>query len=121
MEHRCGRRISLDLAVQLGFCGGLVDGQLTNVSLSGAYVRTNAPIPPLTPTYLELNAACPSGAVARPIHAWIIRVDAGGVGLEWAEFSPPAIRALLDGQTAHTATRDRVESAAPIERKVAGR
>ena len=100
MEHRWGRRISLDAAVCLSSRAGLIHGQLTNVSLSGAYVKTNTPVPPMSHTCLELQGS--NNTATWPTKAWIVRVDQEGVGLEWWEFSPPLLDELLKGAMAHS-------------------
>lgn len=96
MEHRWGERIDLDLQVRLDARpGALATGQLRNVSLSGAYVRTAARIPPLTRLYLELERQCRSRGEPNRIPAYVSRADGQGVALEWCEFAPAAIHGLL--------------------------
>jgi hypothetical protein len=87
MEHRWGERFELRAAVRLHCVTREIDGHLKDVSLSGAFVHTRLQVPPWTQIELELSG--------RRIAAYVVRVAADGLGIEWSEFAPRAIRVLL--------------------------
>ena len=95
MEHRWGRRARVDMGITLhpGF-GTVSRGRLANVSLSGALVRTDMRLPTFTRVVVELPSQ-DSGGTAAMIAAYVAREAPEGLGVEWTEFSPPAITALL--------------------------
>jgi hypothetical protein len=70
-------------------------GRVLEVSLSGAYVET-AP-PPLL--FTRVNLVCGRVFYERiggsRITAFVSRVTAGGVAVEWLEFASPVIRRLV--------------------------
>lgn len=96
MEHRWGERVAVSLSVELCYGSAApVAGSLENVSASGAFVRTRGRRPPRGPvevTFAELGLAY-GPAVQLP--AFVVRETAAGVGIEWCEFAPPAVRELI--------------------------
>jgi hypothetical protein len=60
-------------------------GRLLNISSSGAFLATIAPLRPLSLVYLEPAAAPFWGIQSRRIAASVVRQDAIGVGIEWCE------------------------------------
>lgn len=97
MEHRWGARTALDITVRLRLESGAVFlGRLRNASLSGAFVETGVLLPLRGEVRVELASARAWEAPPKPISGFIVRDDELGVGLEWAEFAPPAIATLLD-------------------------
>lgn len=102
MEHRCGIRRTLGVAVKLYAQPGLpIPGRLLNASSGGGYVATSAKLPIMTRVHVALGwQSLPSNSRYR-IAAYVIRSDAGGLGLEWQEFAPAPLLALIDpAQTA---------------------
>lgn len=96
MEHRWGRRSTVNVAVTLhSGAGRVIRGRLANVSLSGALVLTDARLPAFTQLVVELESAHPGESPPETIPAFVVREASRGVALEWTEFSPPAITALL--------------------------
>ena len=96
MEHRLGTRMPVSLPVKLQHAAGTAAfGRMLNVSLSGAYVRTSVKLDPLASVGIACEGAF-SGAVSAPcITAFVTRVAADGVALEWFEFAPAVIRQLM--------------------------
>src|SRR5690348_8839379 len=93
MEHRLGTRISISLPVKLHHAGKTpAFGQILNVSLSGAFVRTSANLEPLARIGIVCEGAYSEAAGAPSVTAFVTRVAADGVALEWLEFAPPVIR-----------------------------
>jgi PilZ domain len=102
VEHRWGRRFSLDIAVRLRrTAGAAINGRIINTSLSGAFVRTDCHLPPFTHVLLDLDGDAASRGQPQSIEAYVVRASREGVGLEWCEFAPPAIVGLI----AHASSR----------------
>jgi hypothetical protein len=102
MEHRWGKRSPVDVTVALYVGSGHVfGGRMTNASLSGALVHTEARLPAFSRLIVELHSG-ESGppARSRAVFAYVAREASEGLGLEWTEFSPPLIAALLSGAAA---------------------
>jgi PilZ domain len=93
MEHRWGERFSANVAVRLHLGSGIVvKGRLADVSVSGAFVVTETQVPVLSRVFVELGIAS-SEPGAQLVPAYVMREAPNGIGLEWVELSPSAIRA----------------------------
>lgn len=97
MEHRWGIRRTLDVGVKL-YVGSKPPrlGRLSDASSSGAYVVTSAPLPIMTRIHLALGWDRFQRADRHRIAAYVTRSDARGIGIEWQEFAPPPVLALLE-------------------------
>jgi hypothetical protein len=100
MEHRWGERVALRQTVELFFGSSPpVVGSLENVSSSGAFVRTAGRRPPRGPVEVVLGArAAEDRSVRRQsprLPAYVVRETDSGVGIEWCEFAPRAVRELI--------------------------
>lgn len=96
MEHRWGIRQTLDVGVTLYVESKLPSfGRLVNASSSGAYVATNAALPVMTRVRLALgrDRALRGG---HRICAYVVRADSRGMGIEWQEFAPWRVVALIN-------------------------
>ena len=94
MEHRWGRRQSTDLKVRFVSRTKIGAGCLSNVSVSGAFMKTKVKLRLLS----VLNLSCASQsrkANARSVAAFVVRQDSAGVGLEWCEAGQTSIEARL--------------------------
>jgi hypothetical protein len=97
MEHRWGIRRTLGVGVKL-----YVRSQpprlsrLLNASSSGAYVATNSPLRIMTRVRLALGWDRFQRADRHRIAAYVVRSDARGIGIEWQEFAPLPMLALMD-------------------------
>ena len=93
--RRWSRRIAVDIPIQVAADGSpIVHGHLKNLSLSGALVTTDRPLP--MHAYIEISfepLATAHGAVR--LMARVTRNLEGGVGVEWCEFAPNAVTDLL--------------------------
>jgi hypothetical protein len=95
MEHRWGNRQTLDVCVTLYVESKLPSiGRLLNASSSGAYVATNAILPNLTRVRVVIGRER-SRPGARRIPAYVVRADGRGIGIEWQEFAPAGVLALI--------------------------
>jgi hypothetical protein len=92
MDHRWGLRIAVDTPVLLIYPAHASGrGRMIEVSTSGAFVRTHFAPPDLVWIHV--------GGAFDEIEAYIVRRSQRGIAVEWAEFSPPTICALLAPQT----------------------
>ena len=99
MDHRWGERIVVDLAVQL-LCHPrtIAVGQLANVSVSGAYVRTGFVPALLAPVRILGFLSEHEGMRREAIEGYVVRRERGGFGIEWFDLAPAGIcRFLLAG------------------------
>lgn len=97
MEHRWGIRRALDVGVKV-YAGSKPPrlGRLLDASSSGAYVATGTPLPIMTQIYLAIGRDGSQHTDRHRIAAYVVRSDAGGIGIEWQEFAPPPVVALID-------------------------
>jgi len=91
MEHRCGSRYKVDVELYLRTCGGAVcsTGRLSEVSVSGGFVRTALPVPPLAYITLQLTSD-----TSLYFEGHVIRRAPDGIGIEWSEYAPGMIQFL---------------------------
>lgn len=87
MEHRWGTRRTLDVGVKLHVRSGLpAFGRLLNASSSGAYVATRLKLPVMSRVQVALGWDSRQRGGRNRITAYVVRVDARGLGIEWQEF-----------------------------------
>jgi hypothetical protein len=93
MEHRWGRRIDcrIPVVIEAVACAP-VSAQINNLSLSGAFVRLS--IPEYFPPTIFVRLQPPNATLDHPhrIIAYVVRRTREGMGLEWDDFAPHAIR-----------------------------
>ncbi len=115
MEHRWGERVAVRQTVELA-CGSSppVAGMLENVSSSGAFVRTQGKGPPRGPVEVILQQGVSGRRPSARLPAYVVRETANGVGIEWCEFAPRAIRELIfrDRRAGGIRTRARAQRSA---------
>ena len=96
MEHRWGERKAIRQRVRVILAGSVyAQGQVANVSISGAFVKTLLPAPVLSVVQVAFIAdddrrSLASGTVA----AQVVRKTPEGLGLEWCEQVPKIVDAL---------------------------
>lgn len=99
MEHRCGPRHAVNMTILLrrrGWGGWLV-GELTDVSISGAFVRLPAgALPNLA--LVELEASQPGSRRMLRSKALVVRSTPAGVGILFDELRPAGLSPLFDGR-----------------------
>lgn len=118
MEHRWGERVELRLTVKLS-CGGSapsVAGCLENVSSSGAFVRAEGRGPPRGPVELILEQDGVGRGRSVRLPAYVVRESESGVGIEWCEFAPLAIRELLIRRPGASGARPRARNLPSVRR-----
>jgi len=97
MEHRCGNRKIVDARVTIRTRNGLVTrGVLQNVSASGALVSSPLPLPLHTTVFVQIEAVEAHQPFCRVALAGeVARLTEEGFAIEWAEFAPHTLRAIL--------------------------
>jgi PilZ domain len=96
MEHRWGERVAVRMTVELSSGSSPpVAGNLENVSSSGAFVRTEGRGPPRGPVAVMLRQEGPGRPHSARLAAYVVREAEDGVGIEWCEFAPLAVRELM--------------------------
>lgn len=96
MEHRWGERFAVGMTVELSSGSSPpVAGCLENVSASGAFVRTDGRGPPRGPVAAILRQGGSGRVRSVRIAAYVVRETENGVGIEWCEFAPRAVRELM--------------------------
>ena len=98
MDHRCGTRFSMSMAVELRPADRLGSpARLVVASVTGALVETRMELPLLCPVLLR-----PLGCVdpELEIEAYVVRITERGVALEWEEPACDAVLALLPARVA---------------------
>ena len=94
MEHRCGTRHEVDIAVYARSHGGVVSsvGWLRDISASGAFLVTTLPIDP--PAHVSLRVVDADGRFPSRLEGHVIRRTPDGLGIEWAEYAPELVHNL---------------------------
>jgi hypothetical protein len=97
MEHRCGNRKILDARVTVSTRNGLVArGVLQNVSASGALVVSPLPLPLHTRVLVQIESANALQPFCRvSLAGEVARITEDGFAIEWAEFAPHTLQAVL--------------------------
>jgi hypothetical protein len=96
MEHRWGHRREISRAVRLGTRGGLAArGQITNVSISGAFVVSPLPVSLFSYLEVQFTAMVNGKRATMMVEAQVVRKEGAGFGIEWCEFAPEAVKSLV--------------------------
>jgi PilZ domain len=96
MEHRWGERVGVDIPVRLTAHPFAVrHGRLMNLSVSGASIKADFDLRPLSRIQVVIELPHRSRCEAPSIAAYVTRTSKDSVGIEWCEFAPPAVSELL--------------------------
>ncbi|MDE2349764.1 MAG: PilZ domain-containing protein [Gammaproteobacteria bacterium] len=91
MEHRWGKRISVNLPVQLQTRGGIVTaGRILNISRTGALIKAQTALPVFARVDVYVND--------RSMPSYVARADGDLLGVEWCD--SPVTRPIMDGHAA---------------------
>jgi PilZ domain len=108
MEHRWGERVGVDIPVRItGHPFTVRPGRLSNLSVSGAFIRADVDVRPLSRILVAIELPQHPKRDAPTIPAFVARKLKDGIGIEWCEFKPPAISRLLQSSTARHYRRKR--------------
>jgi len=96
MDHRWGMRITVDAPVVLIYPGHAIGtGTMTELSMSGAFVRTDFAPPDLVCIYVAGSPVARDRRRFKATEGYAVRRCGHGIAIEWVEFSPLTLRALL--------------------------
>lgn len=97
MEHRLGSRHATDVDVYLRTWGSTVSarGRLRDLSVSGAFISTLLPCRPLLHVTVQIALQGRPRRFAPSFEGQIVRLDQGGIGIEWAELQPELVAKLI--------------------------
>ena len=96
MEHRWGERVGVDLPVRItAHPFSVRHGRLANISVSGASLKVDFDLRLLSRIQVVIELPHKMRNEAPSIAAYVTRNGKTSVGIEWCEFSPPAISELL--------------------------
>ncbi len=96
MEHRWGHRHEISRPVHLGTGSGIAArGRICNVSISGAFVVAPLPVSLFSYVEVQFTAMLNGKRTFTCVEGQVVRKDATGFGVEWCEFAPEAVRALV--------------------------
>ena len=91
MEHRWGKRIAVDIPVELQTRGGIVTaGRMLNISRTGALIKTAADLPVFARVDIHVNG--------HSMPSYVARADGDLIGVEWCDSAWP--RPVLDAHAA---------------------
>jgi hypothetical protein len=108
MEHRWGERVGVDIPVRItGHPFTVRPGRLSNLSVSGAFIRADVDVRPLSRILVAIELPQHPKRDAPTIPAFVARKLKDGIGIEWCEFKPPAINRLLQSSAARHYRRKR--------------
>jgi hypothetical protein len=101
MEHRWGERVRVDIPVRItGHPFTVRTGRLSNLSVSGAFIRADLDVRPLSRILVAIDLPHRPKRDAPQIPAFVARKLKDGIGIEWCEFKPQAINRLLQSSIA---------------------
>ena len=96
MEHRWGQRVAVDIPVRItGHPFSVRTGRLSNLSVSGAFIKAEFQLRLLSRIQVAIEAPQRSRHAAPIIAAYVARKGKDGIGIEWCEFAPNAVKDLL--------------------------
>ena len=95
IEHRWGERAQVNLPVYVSASAlAEVDACMQNLSLSGALMKAECDLRLHTLIAVRIQLPPPSSHVA-VLNAYVSRKLEQAVGIEWCEFAPNIVKALL--------------------------
>jgi hypothetical protein len=122
MEHRWGARIAVNIPIQVRVAHPYLvrSGRLKNLSLSGAFIATEAKLRVLSRIDIILISPLRPRHTSPVIAAFVVRKLGLGHGIEWCDFSPIGIAALWREVTAHSKSSGELEHSVPYARRAFG-
>ena len=96
MEHRWGERVVCHIPVRVEDGAGLIlDAHLVNVSVSGAFLEIRVARHLSSALFVKFDSLSACMRAGPRIMAYVVRRTMHGLGLEWADFAPSIVRALI--------------------------
>lgn len=96
MEHRYGRRLTINMTVVIQTLqGATAKATVQNVSASGALLKCGMNVP----LHSRVRVTFPAVAnLSRGALAQVVRKSEDGLAIEWSEFSPQLVQQLLSSE-----------------------
>lgn len=117
MDTRLGERVALHIAIRITTTRPqrMSIGQLMNLSRSGAFI-IGCELQLFSLVQIDLDPQRSLKTEEGKLSAYVTRVEDDGVGIEWCEFAPPVVAALLRAATdSLDPTRHRHTDPVPVE------
>jgi hypothetical protein len=112
MEHRWGERVQVDFPVRVtAHRFSVRDGRLIDLSVSGARVEALLEARAFSLVRVAIDLPLWPKHESPVVEAYVVRKNKYGIGLEWCEFAPDAVRELLHTVVARPLTRARRHAA----------
>ena len=107
MEHRRGRRIAVDIPIEIAVWDAAIirKAQLANWSITGALIKADFQIRALSRVRIVFDCWAQLSGGALSIDAYIARNHQHGIGVEWYELASPAVTKLFSEVTASRPVR----------------
>jgi hypothetical protein len=70
-------------------------GRISNVSISGAFVVSPLPVSLFSYVDVQFKAMVKGKRSTMTVEGQVVRKEGAGFGIEWCEFAPEAVRALV--------------------------
>ena len=119
MERRWGNRVPVDESVCIKRENATVGfASLSEVSLSGGFLRTRWRLPNLSRVHVELPDVMKDAGTSGHIEAFIVRQTTEGLGLEWCEFAPPSIARLIETHSRNYPRTQQLPASTPATRRM---
>lgn len=104
MEHRWGERMAMGIPVTVTVHSFAAhDGRLVNVSMSGALIEADFDARVLSRIRVRIRPPGPPEAPPLELTAYVVRRSSAGIGVEWCEFAPREVFAMLQVAGSHAA------------------
>ena len=105
IEHRWGLRHQIDRPASLWTTAGVASrGDVISVSISGAFIATPVPLPLLARIRIRFTPLPGKANLKASIEALV--ATRSGVAVEWCEFAPGPVRALIREERAKSIAAD---------------
>jgi len=97
MEHRWGRRIVVDIPIQMTAAGQSLmrRARLANVSITGALIKADFRPRLLSRVQIVFGSSVDPQADDLSVAAYVARSNRHEIGVEWCELASPALTNLL--------------------------
>jgi hypothetical protein len=96
MEHRWGERILVDFPIRVtAHRFSVRDGRLTDLSVSGALLTAELEARALCRIWVAIDLPLWPKHESPVVEAYVARKNKNGIGVEWCEFAPDAVKELL--------------------------
>jgi hypothetical protein len=106
VEHRLGLRRHVNQPAYLWTPGGRsVPVAIVSVSISGAFIVTSMSLPLLVRVRVRITSLPGQKKTRSTVGGYVVRQGPGGFAIEWSEFAPSVVRALIKADRTTTLER----------------